>query len=96
MRSGTLPLPLIAGFGEAARLATEELEADLTRAWAYREQILALPHIHLNGHREQRVPSNLNLILPLLQLVSLAPTSNYTFTVIKQFSNLTGSLHHCM
>ena len=64
VRSGTLPLPLIAGFGEAARLATEELEADLTRAWAYREQILALPHIHLNGHREQRVPSNLNLILP--------------------------------
>ena len=65
LRSGTLPLQLIAGFGEAARLAYQELESDLTRLWGYREQVLDVvdrtTHLSLNGHREQRVPGNLNL-----------------------------------
>ncbi len=65
VRSGTLPLPLIVGFGAAAAQVTACLERDLTQAWDLREKILAtvdrLPRVHVNGHRVQRVPGNLNL-----------------------------------
>ena len=69
VRSGTAPLQLIAGFGKAAELAAADLEKDLTRIWGYREQVLALG-LPLNGHRDQRVPGNLNVLLP--EGVSLA------------------------
>lgn len=65
LRSGTLPLALIAGFGESARLAAEDMEADLTRLWGYRSKVLELINhlskVRLNGHPDQRVPDNLNL-----------------------------------
>jgi len=65
LRSGSLPLPLIAGFGKAAELAADYLEDDLTRIWKLRDRVLEvvsrLPSVHLNGHEEQRVPGNLNL-----------------------------------
>ena len=65
LRSGTLPLALIAGFGAAAHWAAQDLEADLLRLWDFRAQILACVDrhapLHLNGHRDQRVPGNLNL-----------------------------------
>ena len=66
LRSGTLSLPLTAGFGEAAARAAQDMEADLTRLWGYRGQVLGLvdrlPNLSLNGHRDQRVPGNFNLL----------------------------------
>ncbi len=65
VRSGTLPLPLIVGFGAAAAQVSACLESDLTRAWELREKLMTLvdhlPQVHVNGHRMQRVPSNFNL-----------------------------------
>lgn len=64
-RSGTLPTHQIVGFGEACRIAKEEMERDHQHALALRERFLAqiesLPLVTINGDMEQRVANNLNL-----------------------------------
>ena len=75
LRSGTLALPLIAGFGEAAQIAHQDFDADLAKLWDYREQVLAvvdrLDRLTLNGHRHQRVPGNLNVQFSGLNLEAI-------------------------
>ncbi|AXQ29889.1 aminotransferase class V-fold PLP-dependent enzyme [Solimonas sp. K1W22B-7] len=65
MRSGTLPVHQIAGFGEACRVAAERLASDRERLSALRDrlqrQLQALPGVHLNGDPLQRAPGILNL-----------------------------------
>lgn len=73
-RSGTLPTALIAGLGEAARIAGERMAADLAHALQLRERLLAgLSVLHrINGDLNSRWPGNLNLsfpgvVIPLIQ-----------------------------
>ena len=66
MRSGTLPVPLIAGFGMAANLARKEMPEETRRTLALRERLQTsiqsrLPETYLNGHPTERLPGNLNL-----------------------------------
>lgn len=66
MRSGTLPVPLVAGFGEAARICREVMAQESHRLKALRdmlqEKILtSLDEAYLNGHPERRLPHNLNV-----------------------------------
>ncbi len=66
MRSGTLPVPLIVGFGEALRLAAEERAAEAERLLALRERLRcrleeALDGVVFHGDLERRLPGNLNL-----------------------------------
>lgn len=65
LRSGTLAVPLIVGFGEACRLAGESLTADAGRLAELRERLrqrLAanLPNIRFNGPKHG-LPGNLNV-----------------------------------
>jgi cysteine desulfurase len=65
-RSGTLPVPLIVGLGEACRIASEEGEDDNRRVRELRERlhhglIEHLGAIRLNGHPTDRLAGNLNL-----------------------------------
>lgn len=65
-RSGTLPTALIAGLGEAARIAAARMAADHAHALALRAALLAaltVPH-QVNGSLAQRWPGNLNLSFP--------------------------------
>lgn len=69
LRSGTLPAPLVVGFGEAARLAAAEMALDAGRIAGQRDRFMAalsgaVPGLRLNGHPERRVPGNLNLAFP--------------------------------
>jgi cysteine desulfurase len=69
LRSGTLPAPLVIGFGAAARIAAAEAEADAARIAKLRDRLLAalssaIPGLAVNGDRERRVPANLNLTFP--------------------------------
>ena len=73
-RSGTLPTALIAGLGEAARIAGERMATDLAHALQLRERLLAgLSVLHrINGDLDRRWPGNLNLsfpglVMPLIQ-----------------------------
>ena len=66
MRSGTLPVPLIVGFGAAADLARREMAEESKRTFALRERLRKgimdkLPETYLNGHPDERLPGNANI-----------------------------------
>jgi cysteine desulfurase len=66
LRSGTLNVSGIVGFGEAARIALEEAREDSNRIRILRDRlangILAhLDDVSVNGDMEMRLPNNLNL-----------------------------------
>lgn len=66
MRSGTLNVPAIAGFGKAAELMTLEGKAEAGRLLALRERLRkkldsSLERVILNGSLEFRLPGNLNV-----------------------------------
>ncbi|MFO0725624.1 MAG: aminotransferase class V-fold PLP-dependent enzyme [Myxococcota bacterium] len=66
LRSGTLDVPGIVGFGRAAEIAAAELSQESPRLRALRDRlyqgILArVPEVELNGHPELRLPGNLQL-----------------------------------
>ena len=67
MRSGTLNVPGIVGFGKAAELANKEWRTDAARIFELRQRLrkqlfAALDMIHLNGADDpRRLPGNLNV-----------------------------------
>ena len=69
VRSGTLPTPLVVGFGEACRIAGDEWAAEAGRVAGLRDRLLAglrahLPGVRVNGSLRSRLPGNLNVTLP--------------------------------
>ena len=67
LRPGTLPVPLIAGFGRAAELAVIEHAERATRCRAFREALLdGLKALHpsINGDPSRSVPYILNVSIP--------------------------------
>lgn len=76
MRSGTLPVPLIVGFGKACELCEHEMVAEGTRLAAMRDHLhavitKAMEDVYLNGHPTQRLPNNLNLSFAYVEGESL-------------------------
>jgi cysteine desulfurase len=76
MRSGTLPVPLIVGFGKACELCEQEMAAEASRLAAMRDRLYtgimnALEDVYLNGHPTQRLPHNLNLSFAYVEGESL-------------------------
>ena len=66
MRSGTLNVAGIVGFGKACELCGQELEAEAGRLIALRQRLHDgltenLEEVYLNGHPTERIPGNLNL-----------------------------------
>jgi len=67
-RSGTENVAGIVGLGEAARLASEEQEAQEKRIAALRDKLQTgitekIPEIKINGHPEQRLTNTLNFCI---------------------------------
>ena len=76
MRSGTLPVPLIVGFGKAAELAKEEMHDEAIRLNALRERLYKgltsrLSETYVNGSLEHRLPGNLNISFAFVEGESL-------------------------
>jgi cysteine desulfurase len=66
MRSGTLPVPLVVGFGKACELCEQEMPTESKRIATMRDRLQAqimgtLDECYLNGHPTERLPHNLNI-----------------------------------
>ena len=69
LRSGTLNVPGIVGFGMAAEIARQEMGTEAVRMRSLRDRLLAalsarVPDLHVNGSLEHRLPNNLNVSFP--------------------------------
>ncbi|HXX93656.1 MAG TPA: aminotransferase class V-fold PLP-dependent enzyme, partial [Planctomycetota bacterium] len=76
LRSGTLPVPLVVGFGRACALAQAEMPVESARILGLRERLRrrifdSLDHVRLNGSLERRLPGNLNVSFAFVEGESL-------------------------
>ncbi|KAK6923192.1 Aminotransferase class V domain [Dillenia turbinata] len=76
IRSGTVPTPLVVGFGAACELAAKEMEYDEKRIKGLQERLLngiraKLDGVVVNGSVEKRYPGNLNLSFAYVEGESL-------------------------
>jgi len=76
MRSGTLNVPGIVGFGEACEICMNEMGEESKRIGAMRDKLhdaflKELDEIYLNGHPEKRLPQNLNISFAFVEGESL-------------------------
>ncbi len=79
LRSGTLNVPGIVGFGRAATLAAEALPEESERTAKLRDKLweglsASVPDVHLNGHPAERLPNTLNVSFPGVRAVDLLGT----------------------
>lgn len=75
-RAGTHNVPGIVGMGEATRMAMEQLEANAVKETEVRDYLIArvekeIPYIKVNGHRENRLPNNINICFRFIEGESL-------------------------
>jgi cysteine desulfurase len=81
LRSGTLPVPQIVGFGAALQIALEEQETENDRLRGLRDRLWqalqVLDGVYLNGHLQHRLAGNLNISIEGIQgqalLLALQP-----------------------
>ena len=66
MRSGTVPTPLVAGFGKASEIAMNDMEKDYQHIKKLSDKFITkimngAEEIFLNGNKEHRFPGNINM-----------------------------------
>lgn len=66
MRSSTVNVPAIYGFAQAGLIAQKEMPKESARQIKLRDKMIArilknIPHSHLNGHPQKRLPNNVNV-----------------------------------
>lgn len=97
VRSGTLNVPGIVGFGEALRIATAEMPIESIRLSELRDELFRrlesnLPVVNLNGHPNSRLPHNLNVsvagvesraLVVLLKTLAISTGSACTSTKVE-------------
>ncbi|MDO8836568.1 MAG: IscS subfamily cysteine desulfurase [Vicinamibacterales bacterium] len=76
MRSGTLNVPAIVGFGKACEIARLEMASESARVQALRDRLNARLHegldeLYINGSMEHRLPGNLNISFAYVEGESL-------------------------
>ncbi|MFO7695207.1 MAG: IscS subfamily cysteine desulfurase [Vicinamibacterales bacterium] len=76
MRSGTLNVPGIVGFGKAAEICRQEMATEGARIGAMRDRLnrklhAALDELYINGSMEHRLPGNLNISFAYVEGESL-------------------------
>jgi cysteine desulfurase len=76
MRSGTLNVSGIVGFGKACEISVADMESETKRLYALREKLHRgllerIDDVHLNGHPSERLAGNLNVSFAHLEAESL-------------------------
>ena len=75
-RAGTENVPAIAGFGAAVKRAFDNMESRIKTETELRDYLIErigneVPHCKLNGHREKRLPNNVNFSFEFIEGESL-------------------------
>ncbi|WZL71489.1 cysteine desulfurase NifS [Clostridiaceae bacterium 35-E11] len=75
-RAGTENTPAIVGFGKAAELAMENIDHHIDHLTTLRNKLIQgimenVEYVRLNGHPEQRLPGNANLVFEFIEGESL-------------------------
>lgn len=78
LRSGTLNVPGIIGFGKALEIAKKEMKEEAQKLLDLKEKLLNgirfnIDGILLNGHPVYRLPNNLNISIPGIESKALIP-----------------------
>ncbi len=76
MRSGTLPVPLVIGFGKACEICEQEMATESVQMAALRDRLQekimgTLEEVYLNGDPDSRLPHNLNISFAYVEGESL-------------------------
>lgn len=76
IRSGTLPHNLCVGLGKACEVAEQEMETDHQRTTELSQLLMNgiqknIPEVTLNGHKEHRIPGNVNFSFAYVEGESL-------------------------
>lgn len=76
MRSGTLNVPGVVGFGAAAEIAKKDLVTEVPRLITLRDKLIAgiqdrLDYVQLNGHPSDRLANNVNFSFAFVEGESL-------------------------
>lgn len=76
MRGSTENVPGIVGLGTAIELATKNIKENSEKLLAIRERLFqeisqTIPYVKLNGHREKRLPGNVNFSFEFIEGESL-------------------------
>jgi cysteine desulfurase len=76
MRSGTLAVPLIVGFGKACEVCKNEMDAEAIKLRTLRDRLYRgltarLTETYVNGSMEHRLPGNLNISFAFVEGESL-------------------------
>jgi cysteine desulfurase NifS len=75
-RAGTENVPGIVGLGKALELANQNMDEHIERLTSLRDKLInglekEIPYIRLNGHREKRLPGNVNVCFRFIEGESL-------------------------
>lgn len=85
MRSGTLNVPGIVGFGKAAELAMLEMDADAARLSKMRDrletELMKIEESYVNGNRESRLPHITNISFKYVEGEGLMMAFNQNIAV---------------
>lgn len=85
MRSGTLNVPGIVGFGKACEIAKEEMESEASRLATLRDRLetrlLCIEESHVNGSRTNRLPHVSNMSFRCVEGEKLMGTFNQKLAV---------------
>lgn len=85
MRSGTLNVPGIVGFGKAAELAMNEMDQDAERLSKLRDKLekalMSLEESYLNGNKERRLPQLSNISFKYVEGEGLMMAFNQNIAV---------------
>lgn len=75
-RAGTHNVPAIVGMGEATRIAMANMGVNAKKEMEIRDYLIEriekeIPYVKVNGHREQRLPNNVNVCFRFIEGESL-------------------------
>lgn len=94
LRAGTENVPALVGLGAAAKIAFESMAVRSQKVAVLRDELKeslfkSIPHLHLNGHPDLRLPRNLNISVEFVEGEALLMRLNMAGIYVSSGSSCT-------